>query len=72
MKEIYVINSLEMPSKVADNGMAYKIPKGIDSDKFYSLVKEFSDLVKVKGLTVRQAQALFYVCAEYVLDQKFV
>lgn len=56
---------------VCKNGVSYKIPYGIDSDKFYSLVSEFVDLAKIKGLTIRQAQTLFYVCSEYILDTKF-
>lgn len=72
MKESYVISPTVMSNNVTDSGITYKTPKGIDDDKFYSLIKEFSDLAKVKGLTVRQAQTLFYVCAEYVLDKKFI
>ena len=61
---------LEDSTNVCDNGISYKIPHGINSDKFYSLVKEFVDLLRIKGLTVRQAQLLFQVCSEYILDTK--
>ena len=60
---------LEDSTNVCDNGISY-IPHGINSDKFYSLVKEFVDLLRIKGLTVRQAQILFQVCSEYILDTK--
>lgn len=62
---------LNLSTNVCDNGVSYKIPHGIDSDKFYSIVKEFIDLAKIKGLTIRQAQTLFHVCSEYILDTKF-
>lgn len=59
------------PNHVNSDGIAYKIPYGIEADKFYSIVEEFVDLAKVKGLTIRQAQTLFSVCSEYILDRKF-
>lgn len=62
---------LKSSTNVAQNGVSYKVPYGIDLDKFYSLVNEFVDLVKIKGLTIRQAQILFHVCSEYILDTKF-
>lgn len=62
---------LKSSTNICDNGVSYKIPYGMDSDKFYSIVNEFVDLVKIKGLTIRQAQTLFYVCSEYILDTKF-
>lgn len=57
---------------VTDNGLSYKIPYGIDANEFYAIVKEYVELAKVKGLTTRQAQILFHVCSEYVLDRKFI
>lgn len=51
-------------------GNAYKIPNGIDDLEFYNLVYEFVDLVKEKGLTIRQAQYLFEACGDYILENK--
>lgn len=62
---------LNFSSNVCENGVSYKIPHGMNSEIFYSIVKEFVDLVKIKGLTIRQAQTLFNVCSEYILDTKF-
>ncbi len=56
------------PTKYAETGIDYQIPKGVDEDEFMSYVKEFVALAKIKGLTVRQAQILFQVCSEYIFD----
>ncbi len=53
---------------LADNSKKYSVPIGIQEDRFLTLIKEFSDLAKEKGLTIRQAQELFECCKDYVLD----
>lgn len=54
------------------SGNCYEVPNGIDYEDFYNLMYEFVDLAKAKGLTVRQAQYLFNVCSDYVLENKLI
>lgn len=53
---------------LADNGRTYLIPNGIAEENFLSIMRELVDFTKTKGLTVRQAQALFECCKDYALD----
>lgn len=55
-------------SKESNTGISYNYAKGVDEDVFLDYVEEMINLAKTKGLTVRQAQILFQVCVEYVLD----
>ncbi len=66
------LSPVGIPTKPADTGVTYIIPKNMNEDEFIAIVKTMVDLAKIKGLTVRQAQILFSVCAEYVLDCKLV
>lgn len=48
----------------------YENPKGINQENYNKLIHEFVNLVKEKGLTVRQAQKLFSDCSDTLLDEK--
>lgn len=50
------------------SGNCYEIPRNIETENFYSMIYEFVNLAKEKGLTVRQAQMLFKACEDYVLE----
>lgn len=49
-------------------GSFYEHPDGINEEDYYSLIEEFVELAKEKGLTTRQAQKLFSDCKDCVLD----
>lgn len=58
----------------AKNFREYSIPYDIESDdqdEFFYIVDTLIDIVKTKGLTIRQAQSLFQVCNERMLDEEF-
>jgi hypothetical protein len=60
-----------MITKISNFGKGYETPLGIiEEDYYYSLMYEFVDLAKERGLTVRQAQNLFIDCADAVLSTK--
>ena len=59
-----------MATTISKYGKSYDNPQGIDEHTYYNLMSEFIDLAKVKGLTVRQAQKLFFDCADAVLSTK--
>ena len=59
-----------MIKTITKYGKGYETPQGLYEEKYYELMYEFIDLVKVKGLTVRQAQKLFTDCADAVLSTK--
>jgi len=48
----------------------YYFTTDFEHDKACGLVREFTDLAKTKGLTIRQAQQLFLVCSDYVMDSE--
>lgn len=48
----------------------HKNPKEINQENYNELIHEFVNLVKEKGLTVRQAQKLFSDCSDTLLDEK--
>lgn len=41
-----------------------------DECKLTSVIREFIELVKTKNLTVREAQEVFLICSDYVLNCK--
>ncbi len=59
----------------AKNFREYSIPYDIkesdERDEFFYIVDTIIDIVKTKGLTIRQAQSLFQLCSEYMLDEEF-
>lgn len=59
-----------MITKTTKYGKGYETPIGLTEDKYYELMYELIDLVKLKGLTVRQAQKLFVDCSDVILDIK--
>lgn len=57
-----------MITKTTKYCKGYETPQGLEESKYYKLMYEFVDLIKEKGLTVRQAQKLFTDCADIVMD----
>lgn len=51
---------------------AVQEPVNIDKEQLRSQVKEMINLAKIKGLTVRQAQLLFQICSEYILESTLI
>jgi len=70
--KIHDNRNFNMPNSNTKAGNYYDIPKGMNSDDFYNLIYEFVNLAKEKGLTIRQAQYLFEVCSDYVLENKLI
>lgn len=62
----------KQPNIATKLGTAYEIPNGMTEKEFYNLVYEFTDLAKIKGLTIRQTQYLFTVCSEYIMENKLI
>ena len=59
-----------MCTQVTKYGTSYESPVGLNQDIYYEMMYEFINLVKIKGLTTRQAQKLFIDCSDMVLDIK--
>ncbi len=59
-----------MCTQVTKYGTSYESPIGLNQDLYYEMMYEFINLVKIKGLTTRQAQKLFIDCSDMVLDIK--
>ena len=57
-----------MITKITEYGKNYEVPYDLTEDKYYESMCEFIDLVKEKGLTIRQAQKLFIDCSDMVLN----
>lgn len=66
------MHETQLPSTCTKSGISYEIPRNINEETFYSLIYEFVDFAKIKGLTVREAQLLFKACEDYVLENKLV
>lgn len=60
-----------MITRTTRYGNVYDVPagKGISEDEYIELIHSFIDIVKEKGLTIRQAQKLFIDCSDCVLEE---
>lgn len=59
-----------MITEITKYGKGYETPIGLQEDNYYEMMYDLMDYIKVKGLTVRQAQKLFTDCADAVLSAK--
>lgn len=59
-----------MITKYTKFGVGYETPSGLSEDNYYQMIYEFIDLVRIKGLTIKQAQQLFIDCSDILLYTK--
>lgn len=56
---------------ITDKGTKLKVPSGLSYMKYYNIVQEVLNLLKEKGLTIKQAQKVCIDTAEMLLDIDF-
>lgn len=59
-----------MTTQLTKYGTSYTIPIGLEEKDYYEIIYEVLDLVKTKGLTIKQAQKLFMDCSDAILYTK--
>lgn len=59
-----------MTTKLSKYGTSYTAPIGLEENDYYEAIYEVLNLVKTKGLTIKQAQKLFTDCSDAILYTK--
>lgn len=67
MKENEKINL----KRLIQNG-GLQVSSDMDEETAIKIVNQFMTIAKSNGLTTRQAQTIFQICSEYVLDYAFI
>lgn len=49
-----------------------EIPCNLNTDALFEQVVEMVNFLKIKGLTIRQAQLLLRITSDFLLDEKLV
>lgn len=59
-----------MSTTTSKSGKVYHEPDGLNESEYYGIMYEVIELIREKGLTMRQSQKLFCDCADAALSIK--
>ncbi len=51
---------------------SHELPCDLNTDALFEQVEEMVNFLRIKGLTIRQAQLLMCITSDYLLDEKLI
>lgn len=66
-KTFFAPEEVQIPNATSN----YNLCRGFNNELCCSTVEEIIKMVKERGLTIRQAQQVFIICSDYILDHMF-